>query len=173
MCQGWSRRSIQRESRPPWSVSASPSTPPSPPSPCTAWMSGVARSCTGPGSRSSWARSRPPSWCWKRTAAPITWGRVAQALGHEVRLIPPQYIKPFVERGKNDRNDAEAIREAASRPTVRSVPVKPAESQAEAMDLSARDLLVRQRTRLADAVRGHAAEFGVIAAEGIAQVEPL
>src|SRR4051794_36956269 len=101
------------------------------------------------------------------------WGRVAQALGHKVRLIPPQYVKPFVKRGKNDRNDAEAICEAASRPTMRSVPVKPAESQAEAMDLSARDLLVRQRTRLANAVRGHAAEFGVIAAKGIAQVEPL
>src|SRR3954452_6271223 len=100
-------------------------------------------------------------------------GRVAQALGHKVRLIPPQYVKPFVKRGKNDRNDAEAIGEAASRPTMRSVPVKSAESQAEAMDLSARDLLVRQRTQLVNAVRGHAAEFGVIAAKGIAQVEPL
>jgi transposase len=101
------------------------------------------------------------------------WGRVAQALGHTVRLIPPQYVKPFVKRGKNDRNDAEAIGEAASRPTMRCVPVKSAETQAEAMDLSARDLLVRQRTQLVNAVRGHAAEFGVIAAKGIAQVEPL
>ena len=101
------------------------------------------------------------------------WGRVAQALGHVVRLIPPQYVKPFVKRGRNDRNDAEAICEAASRPTMRSVPVKSAERQAEAMDLSARDLLVRQRTQLVNAVRGHAAEFGVIAAKGIAQVGPL
>src|SRR5690349_2491440 len=101
------------------------------------------------------------------------WGRLAQALGHKVRLIPPQYVELFVERGKSDRNDAEAIREAASRPTMRSVPVRSAEGQAEAMDPSARDLPVRQRTRLANAVRGHAAEFGVIAAEGIAQVEPL
>lgn len=101
------------------------------------------------------------------------WGRVAQALGHKVRLIPPQYVKPFVKRGKNDRNDAEAIGEAASRPSMRSVPVKSAASQAEAMDLSARDLLVRQRTQLVNAVRGHAAEFGVIAAKGIAQLEPL
>jgi transposase len=101
------------------------------------------------------------------------WGRVAQALGHTVRLIPPQYVKPFVKRGKNNRNDAEAIGEAASRPTMRCVPVKSAETQAEAMDLSARDLLVRQRTQLVNAVRGHAAEFGVIAAKGIAQVEPL
>ena len=101
------------------------------------------------------------------------WGRVAQALGHKVRLIPPRYVEPFVKRGKNDRNDAEAIREAASRPTMRSVPVRSAESQAEAMDLSARDLPVGQRTRLVNAARGHAAEFGVIAAKGIAQVEPL
>ncbi len=101
------------------------------------------------------------------------WGRVAQALGHTARLIPPQYVKPFVKRGKNNRNDAEAIGEAAFRPTMRFVPVKSAETPAEAMDLSARDLLVRQRTQLVNAVRGHAAEFGIIAAKGIAQVEPL
>ena len=101
------------------------------------------------------------------------WGRLLLGLGHTVRLIPPQYVKPFVKRGKNDRNDAEAICEAASRPTMRFVPVKSATTQAEAMDLSARDLLVRQRTQLVNAVRGHAAEFGVIAAKGIARVEPL
>jgi len=80
------------------------------------------------------------------------WGRVAQALGHTARLIPPQYVKPFVKRGKNNRNDAEAIGEAASRPTMRFVPVKSAETQAEAMDLTARDLLVRQRTQLVNAI---------------------
>ena len=101
------------------------------------------------------------------------WGRFLQRLGHTVRLIPPQYVKPFVKRGKNDRNDAEAICEAASRPTMHFVPVKSAERQADAMDLSARDLLVRQRTQLVNAVRGHAAEFGIIAAKGVAQVEPL
>jgi transposase len=101
------------------------------------------------------------------------WGRFAQELGHTVRLIPPQYVKPFVKRGKNDRADAEAICEAASRPSMRFVPVKSARAQAEAMDLSARDLLIRQRTQLVNAIRGHAAEFGVIAAKGIAQVEPL
>jgi transposase len=101
------------------------------------------------------------------------WGRFLQRLGHRVRLIPPQYVKPFVKRGKNDRNDAEAICEAASRPTMRSVPVKSAQAQAEAMDLSARDLLVRQRTQLVNAVRGHAAEFGIFAAKGIAQIDPL
>ena len=101
------------------------------------------------------------------------WGRFLQGFGHTVRLIPPQYVKPFVKRGKDDRNDAEAICEAASRPTMRFVPVKSAATQAEAMDLSARELLVRQRTQLVNAVRGHAAEFGVIAAKGIAQVGPL
>jgi transposase len=101
------------------------------------------------------------------------WGRFLQGFGHTVRLIPPQYVKPFVKRGKNDRNDAEAICEAASRPTMHVVPVKSAQTQADAMDLSARDLLVRQRTQLVNAVRGHAAEFGIIAAKGITQVEPL
>jgi transposase len=101
------------------------------------------------------------------------WGRLLQRLGHTVRLIPPQYVKPFVKRGKNDRNDAAAICEAASRPDMRFVPVKSLVSQAEAMDLAARDLLVRQRTQLVNALRGHAAEFGIISAQGIAQVGPL
>jgi transposase len=101
------------------------------------------------------------------------WGRFLQRLGHTVRLIPPQYVKPFVKRGKNDRNDAEAICEAASRPSMRFVPVKPADMQAEAMDLRARDLLVRQRTQLVNAVRGHAAEFGIVTGKGIARIEPL
>ena len=83
------------------------------------------------------------------------WGRRLAALGHTVRLIPPQYVKPFVRRGKNDRNDAEAICEAASRPSMPSVPVKAAEQQAAAIVLSARELLVRQRTQLVNAVRGH------------------
>ncbi|MEJ0046043.1 MAG: IS110 family transposase [Rhodospirillales bacterium] len=101
------------------------------------------------------------------------WGRTLQAMGHRVRLLPPQYVKPFVKRGKNDRNDAEAISEAASRPGMRSVPVKSAERQAEAMLLSSRDMLIGQRTQLINAVRGHAAEFGVIAARGTAHVEKL
>jgi transposase len=101
------------------------------------------------------------------------WGRFLQRLGHTVQLIPPQYVKPFVKRGKNDRNDAEAICEAASRPTMRFVPVKSAGMQAAAMDLGARDLLVRQRTQLVNAVRGHAAEFGIVTGKGIARIEPL
>jgi transposase len=101
------------------------------------------------------------------------WGRLLSALGHTVKLIPPQYVKPFVKRGKNDRNDAEAINEAASRPAMRFVPVKTAVQQAGIMILKTRDLLVRQRTQLINAMRGHAGEFGVIAAKGTAKVEAL
>jgi transposase len=99
------------------------------------------------------------------------WGRFLSALGHTVKLVPPQYVKPFVKRGKNDRNDAEAINEAASRPTMRFVPVKSAVQQAGTMILKTRELLVRQRTQLINAVRGHAGEFGVIAAKGTAKVD--
>ena len=80
------------------------------------------------------------------------WGRVLAGLGHKVRLIPPQYVKPFVKRGKNDRNDAEAISEAAARPDMREVAVKSADQQAQAMLLSVRELLVRQRTQLVNAL---------------------
>jgi transposase len=94
------------------------------------------------------------------------WGRTLQAMGHSVRLIPAQYVKPFVKRGKNDRNDAQAISEAAARPDMPSVPVKSAERQADAMLLSVRDLLVRQRTQLVNALRGHAAEMGLVTPVG-------
>jgi len=90
------------------------------------------------------------------------WGRSLQAMGHKVRLIPAQYVKPFVKRGKNDRNDAEAISEAAARPGMSTVAVKSATQQAAAMLLSVRELLVRQRTQLINALRGHAAEFGLV-----------
>jgi len=101
------------------------------------------------------------------------WGRRLVALGHMVHLIPPQYVKPFVRRGKNDRNDAEAICEAASRPAMPTVPVKAAEQQADAILLSVRELLVRQRTQLVNAVRGHAAEFGIVAAKKISHLPEL
>jgi transposase len=101
------------------------------------------------------------------------WGRTLAALGHRVKLVAPQYVKPFVKRSKNDRIDAEAIAEAAMRPTMRFVPVKSAEAQAEAMILSVRELLVKQHTQLVNALRGHAAEFGVIAAKGTWHVAAL
>ena len=92
------------------------------------------------------------------------WARVLRGLGHQVVLIPPQYVKPYLKRGKNDAHDAEAICEAMSRPGMRFVPVKSAEDQAALMLLRVRDLLVKQRTMLINAIRGHAAEFGVIGA---------
>jgi transposase len=101
------------------------------------------------------------------------WARVLRSLGHEVVLLPPQYIKPYVKRGKNDKIDAEAICEAMGRPTMRFVPVKTAEQQAALALLGVRDLLVKQRTMLINAIRGHAAEFGVIAAQGPKQVNEL
>src|ERR1700693_1454305 len=101
------------------------------------------------------------------------WARVLGALGHHVRLIPPQYVKPFVKRAKNDRNDAEAISEAASRPSMHSVVVKTVEQQANGIILKHREMLVSQRTQAINALRGHAAEFGVVAAKGIVKVAAL
>ena len=101
------------------------------------------------------------------------WARVLTASGHQVRLIPPQYVKPFVKRGKNDDADAEAICEAAGRPTMHFVPVKSAERQTAAMPLRVRELLVRQRTELVNALRGHAGEFGIVVGRGIERVEAL
>jgi transposase len=101
------------------------------------------------------------------------WGRTIRDLGHEVRLIPPAYVKPFVKRQKNDAADAEAIVEAASRPTMRFVAVKTEEQQARAMLFRTRDLLVRQRTQLINALRGHFSEHGVVAAQGPANVKVL
>ena len=94
------------------------------------------------------------------------WGRTLQALGHQVRLIPAQYVKPFVKRSKNDRNDAQAISEAAARPGMQEVAVKSADVQARAMLLTVRELLVRQRTQLVNALRGHATEMGLVAPVG-------
>lgn len=94
------------------------------------------------------------------------WGRAIGALGHEVKLIPPAYVKPFVKRQKNDMADAEAIAEAASRPTMRFVAVKSEVQQAAAMAYRIRDLLVRQRTQTINALRGHLAEQGIVAPVG-------
>lgn len=101
------------------------------------------------------------------------WGRQLQAMGHRVRLIPPQAARPFAGRQKNDRNDARALCIAAEQVDIPEVPVRSAAHQAEAMILKVRELLVRQRTQLINALRGHAAEFGVVAAKGTQQVGPL
>jgi transposase len=101
------------------------------------------------------------------------WGRLAQAHGHEVRIVPAAYVKPFVKRQKNDRADAEAIAEAALRPTMRFVAVKSAETQAHAVAFRTHQCLVRQRTQLINALRGHLAEFGLVAPKGPASLKVL
>lgn len=94
------------------------------------------------------------------------WGREIGALGHEVRLIPPTYVKPYVKRQKNDAADAEAICEAVTRPNMRFVPIKSVERQGVLMLHRTRDLLMRQRTMILNAARAHLAEFGIITAQG-------
>lgn len=101
------------------------------------------------------------------------WGREIGKLGHQVKLIAPKYVKPFVKRQKNDAADAEAICEAAMRPTMRFVAVKSAAVQASALVFRTRDILVRQRTQLINAVRGHLTESGVVVAQGTAQFKKL
>lgn len=101
------------------------------------------------------------------------WGRELAALGHEVRLMPPTYVKPYVKRGKTDAVDAEAICEAVTRPTMRFVPVKSAQTQAALLDHKTRDFLVRQRTQIINAIRAHMGEFGIVVAKGIQNVERL
>jgi transposase len=101
------------------------------------------------------------------------WARELQALGHEVRLIPPQYVKPFVKTNKNDAADAEAICEALVRPTMRFAAVKSAEQQSVLMLHRARELLVRQRTMLINALRGHCGELGIVVAQGASKVTAL
>ncbi|MEZ5934535.1 MAG: IS110 family transposase [Alphaproteobacteria bacterium] len=101
------------------------------------------------------------------------WARELRSLGHEVRLMPPQYVKAYLKRGKNDAADAAAICEAVTRPSMRFVPVKTAEQQSALTMHRVRELLVRQRTQLINVVRGHLAEFGLVAAQGTWNVPRL
>jgi len=101
------------------------------------------------------------------------WGRELTALGHNVRLMPASYVKPYVKRGKNDAVDAEAICEAVARPTMRFVDIKSAEQQSGLMLHRTRELLVRQRTALINSLRGQLAEFGLIAPKGVWSIPDL
>ena len=101
------------------------------------------------------------------------WARELTALGHEVRLMPAAYVKPYVKRGKTDRADAEAICEAVTRPTMRFVPIKSSDRQAALLDHKTREFLVRQQTQIVNAIRAHLAEFGIVVAKGIHNVDRL
>src|SRR5207253_5820159 len=101
------------------------------------------------------------------------WARELTKLGHEVRLMPPAYVKPYVKRQKNDAADAEAICEAVQRPSMRFVPIKTPEQQAAQLPHRGREQLVRQRTMQVNALRAHLAEFGMVAAQGLRNVAQL
>jgi transposase len=103
------------------------------------------------------------------------WGRELGKLGHQVKLIPPQYVKAYVGANKNDKIDAEAICEAMSRPKVqeRLVPIKTIEQSAAQMLLSVRESLIKRRTQISNTIRSHAAEFGLVAGKGLDKIEPL
>lgn len=101
------------------------------------------------------------------------WGRLLVDQGHDVRLVPPHYVKPFVQRQKNDAADAAAIYEAMIRPTMRFVPVKTHAQQADQVAIRTREVLVRQRTMSINALRGHLAEFGITAGVGLRNLRSL
>lgn len=101
------------------------------------------------------------------------WGREIAKLGHTVRLMPPQYVKPYVKRHKNDQAAAEAICEAVQRPSMRFVPIKTVEQQGALVIHRVREALVGQKTQLINALRGHLAEFGIVAPQGASKVVQL
>jgi transposase len=101
------------------------------------------------------------------------WAREIAALGHDVKMIPPIYVKAYVKRSKTDAADAEAICEAVTRPTMRFVPIKTSTQQAAGMILKTRDLLVRQRSQTANAFRSHMSELGIVSAAGMASIGKL
>ena len=117
---------------------------------------------------------QPPSVVgMEACAASHYWARELCKLGHEVKLIAPQHVKAYIKRNKNDGRDAEGLCEAISRPTMQFVPVKTEEQQAALMLMGVRQQLMTRRTQLSNAIRGCAAEFGLITAKGLDKVEPL
>jgi transposase len=101
------------------------------------------------------------------------WARLLESFGHEVKLIPPQYVKPYVKRGKNDATDAEALCEAVTRPSMRFVPIKSRERQAACMLMTVRERLVSVKSQLSNAFRSYAAEFGIVGPTGRQNVNAL
>lgn len=101
------------------------------------------------------------------------WGRLLESFGHEVKLIPPQYVKPYVKRGKNDATDAEALCEAVTRPSMRFVPIKSRDRQAACMLMTVRERLVSVKSQLSNAFRSYAAEFGIVGPAGRQNVNAL
>lgn len=101
------------------------------------------------------------------------WARELRTYGHDVRLIPPQYVRPFLKTNKHDAADAEAIAEAVVRPNMRVVPIKSPDQQAVLMLHRSRELLVKQRTMLINALRGHCSEFGITASRGASRIDDL
>src|SRR5262252_5860799 len=127
---------------------------------------------------------RGVSWCSLRSWGSVLsgsnacssshyWARELAARGHEVRLLPAQYVRPYVKRGKNDAADAEAICEAVTRPTMRFVPVKTPEQQSVMMLHRVRLMLNRQRTQLSNSIRAHLSEFGIVASIGRRGIDQL
>src|SRR5499427_316505 len=143
-----------------------------------AWR-GCCRACAVPQAHHSSKASRFPSGAspcvvaMEACAGAHYWAREIGKLGHHVRLIAPAYVKPFIKRQKNDAADAEATCEAAQRPSMRFVPVKTEEQQANGIVFRARDHLVRQRTQCVNALRGHLMEYGYVFPKGITHVEAL
>jgi len=121
----------------------------------------------------AFARIRPCLVGMEACGGAHYWARELTALGHEVKLLPPAYVKPYVKRGKSDAADAEAICEAVARPSMRFVPVKSPESQAVLSLHKVRGMLVGQRTQSANTLRSLLSEFGVIADQGIAAIRKV
>ena len=121
------------------------------------------------------ARLEPTTVGLEACGASHYWARELRKLGHTVILIPPQHVKAYLGRNKNDTADAEAICEAMSRPRVRArqVPVKSVEQSTMQMLLGMREMLMKQRTQISNTIRGYASEFGIVAAKGLSKLEPL
>jgi transposase len=123
--------------------------------------------------RAFFAKLSPTKVGMEACGAAHYWGRELRKLGHEVVLLPPQYVKAYVKRGKNDAADAEALCEAMSRPSMRFVAIKSEEAQAALMLAGLREQLINRRTQIANAIRGYAAEFGHVATKGLGRIEEL